>query len=356
MNATTIETVSSQALQCPRKRPALRRFRRLAFLAAVGMGLAAAGMAQVPSEPIAAQAPVDPTLPPIASSIPQCPSQVIPGGVKDNFVTTNGIEASAPSATLQAAVGPPFADFDGTTQNVHFAHTFRLPPCKCLVGAKLELVAKALGTSNQFSSGNDAVTLGFSTLSGFPRWGAYLGGATAPPALSTPAWGSPPLQRTFTLDLANLTGGTSLLSAMQTNGYLDFYVQDDTSIDYVNLTVTMCDCCKQHGKTEMCITKFFDKNRNGVQDSSELGLSGWKFKATDQAGGNVVISPPTNSAGKTCFTVLAPATYTISELTQSGWTQTTTNPVVPVNPGGPVVNLLFGNWSGRNPEGPINPQ
>lgn len=288
----------------------------------------------------------------------QCPTQEILAGVKDNFVTTNGVEAAAPSATLQNTVGGPFASFDGSAQNVHFAHTFRLPPCKCLVGAKLEFVAKALGSCNPSSSKNDALTLGFSTLTGFPHWSAWLGSGNPPtiPWLSTPCWGSP-LSQTFSLDLAALptTGGPphlpptiSLLSAMQTNKYLDFYLQDDTSIDYIKLAATMCDCCQPNGRAEICISKFNDTNRDGVKGATELGLPGWTFQANDLAGGNLVTSPPTTAAGTICFSVLAPATYAISEVPQAGWIQTTpvssANPLVTVTPGGPVVNLLFGNW------------
>ncbi len=331
----------------------LRWLRRPAYAAMVLIGLAVTVMAQEPRTPTELKpfpSEPAPAVPPLPA---QCPSQEIVAGVKDDFVSGN-VEATAPSVTLQALVGGPFADFDGTNPDVHFAHTFRLPPCKCLVGAKLEFRAKALGSIPS----NDSLTLGFSTLNGFQRWGAYLGNpnSTTAPSLSTPAWGMSPLVRDFSLDLAalptappNSSGPTiSLLSAMQTNRYLDFYVQDDTSIDYIKLTVTMCDCCQQQGKAEICITKFFDKNRNGVKDASDTPLQGWTFQASDQAGGNVVMSGATNAEGRICFGVQAPATYTISENAQTGWTQTfpvnPANPVVTVTPGGPVVNLLFGNW------------
>lgn len=44
--------------------------------------------------------------------------------------------------------------------------------------------------------------------------------------------------------------------------------------------------------------------------------------------------------------MLAPATYTISEVPKPGWIQTTpaSSAVVTVAPGGPAVNLVFGNW------------
>jgi hypothetical protein len=317
----------------------------------VGAGAAGAQTERRPpvegpgEEPPAQPAPVAP---------PQCPTQQILAGVIDTppFSTANGAEPAAPSATLQAATSGPVADFDGTVMNKRFIHTFRLPPCKCLVGAKLEFRAKALGTCGPSSSINDSLTLGFSTIPGFPRWSARLGGSASPPALSTPDWCLPSLVRTFSLDLAALPPGTiSLLSAMQTNKYLDVYIQDDTAVDYLKLTATMCDCCQASGRAEICISKFNDKNRNGVQNApAETGLPGWTFQANDLAGGNLVTSPPTTATGRTCFSVLAPATYAISEVQQAGWIQTTpvSPTVVTVAPGGPAVNLVFGNWRTSN--------
>ncbi|HEX4953576.1 MAG TPA: SdrD B-like domain-containing protein [Thermoanaerobaculia bacterium] len=340
------------------------RFGNLYLVVAAAL-LVCAGAANAQTEPRAPEATLEvgPDVPPAAipNYPPQCPTQEILAGKIDGFVTTDGVEATAPSATLKALSPGPYANFDATAQeqNRRFVHTFRLPPCKCLVGAKLEFLAKALGSCGPSSSNNDSIGLGFSGLSGFPRWTAWLGsGNPAPPlGLSTPSWGSAPLQRLFTLDLAALPvfptntppNTISILSAMQTNKYLDFYLQDDTAIDYMKLKLTMCDCCQGNGRAEICILKFHDKNGNGKQETTELGLPGWAFQANDQAGGNLVTSPPTNAAGKSCFSVLAPATYAISEVSQVGWIQTTPvnpqNPLVTLTPGGPVVNLVFGNRS-----------
>lgn len=324
---------------------------RIRFLAVTAALLVCAGPVDAqtervqrgaPTEGIGEETPAELAL----VAVPQCPSLVILAGVDDNFSQANGAEPSAPSSTLQATVGAPLTGFDGTLINRRLLHTFRLPPCKCLVGAKLEFRAKALGNCGSASSSNDSISLGFSTL-GFPSWSARLGGPNSPPALSTPCWGGPPLVRNFSLDLAALGNGVSLLPGMQTNKYLDVYVQDDTSIDYLKLTATMCDCCQPAGRAEICISKFQDTNGDGVKGPAEPGLPGWQFQANDQAGGNLVLSPPTTAGGGICFGVLAPATYTISEVPKAGWSQTTPkippNPVVTVVPGGPAVNLVFGN-------------
>jgi len=105
----------------------------------------------------------------------------------------------------------------------------------------------------------------------------------------------------------------------------------------------------QSGMAEICVTKFEDKNGNGVQNSGEPGLSGWQIEVTDVSGNPIPGSPfTTTGTGTICFGVPAPATYTISEGLPLGWTQTAPQPVPPgthtvtVSPG-QLVNLSFGN-------------
>lgn len=99
------------------------------------------------------------------------------------------------------------------------------------------------------------------------------------------------------------------------------------------------------GRAEVCILKFNDVNGNGSQDPGEVGLPGWSFDILD-AGGNVVTTVVSGPAGMVCFSLPAPAPYTVAEVPQAGWSQT-----YPPLPGthsvhlqaGPVVNLAFGN-------------
>ncbi len=334
--AKTIESVSKLKMS----------LRRAACFAAALMCLAAAGRAQEPDVlklphpgPIRVREAI--SLEPIlgepvtleAAAPAQCPTQELPGGGVDDKFSTANFEPAAPSDTLKARVGGTFVDFDSPVADTRFVHTYRLPPCKCLVGAKLEFRTRSLDGL----SSNDSVNLGFSTLQNFIQWGRHITDLPGGPA--------------YTLDLAALPtfpGTVSLLSGMQMNRYLDLYIQDDTAVDYARLKVTMCDCCQTQGRAEICMSKFFDKNRNGAKDSNEPFLAGWTFQVADQAGGNLVLSPPTTDSGKVCVGVLAPATYVVSEVPRKGWTQTTpvnpANPVVTVTPGGPLVNLVFGNW------------
>jgi hypothetical protein len=244
MIATTIESAANRAPRSAMKGSATWWFLQRASLATACMGLAAAAMAQAPSARLATAAGVEARAAHGAASPAQCPSREILAGVNDNFSTANGVEATSPSLKLKSVLaGAHLADFDTTVPNMGIAHTFQLPRCGAIVGAKLEFRAKPLPDNPS----NDAIDLGFSTLPGFPRWSAWFGGGNAPtsPSLQVPVWGSTTAAKIFTLDLAALptVGSTiSLLSAVQTNRYLDFYVEDDTSIDYVKLTYTLCDC------------------------------------------------------------------------------------------------------------------
>jgi hypothetical protein len=203
------------------------------FVAACGL-LPGIGMAQPPGMVEAAHRVPSP---------PQCPSRMIVAGVIDGLSPAAGVEAASPSPALTSALaGVTFADFESLVPNRGVAHTFQLPRCGAIVEATLVLRAKPLPANPS----SDGLTLGFSTLPGFPRWAAWFGGGNAPaaPSLQRAVWGSTAVAKTFTLDLAALpaVGSTtiSLLSAIQTQRYLDFYAGDDTSIDYVKLIYKLC--------------------------------------------------------------------------------------------------------------------
>jgi hypothetical protein len=113
-------------------------------------------------------------------------------------------------------------------------------------------------------------------------------------------------------------------------------------IGSVSATNGMC-CSPQCGVAEVCISKFNDLNGNGKQDPNEPPLPGWQFTVNPPPlglGTNVVT---TGTNGSICFGVSAPGTYTITEMLQSGWTNTTpTNQVVSVVPN-QLATVSFGN-------------
>jgi SdrD B-like domain/Right handed beta helix region/Carboxypeptidase regulatory-like domain/FG-GAP-like repeat/Prealbumin-like fold domain len=102
--------------------------------------------------------------------------------------------------------------------------------------------------------------------------------------------------------------------------------------------------------------KFNDLNGDGTKDAGEPGLAGWTIFLDGSNGGtlNGLLDPgefntTTDVDGNYGFAV-APGTYTVREVQQTGWTQTTTNPADITSTGGTfstpdaVTDVDFGNF------------
>jgi uncharacterized membrane protein len=94
--------------------------------------------------------------------------------------------------------------------------------------------------------------------------------------------------------------------------------------------------------------KFQDTNGNGVRDPGEPGLQG--FTIFIDANNNGILdagetSTTTDANGNYSFANLSPGTYTIREVQQSGFTQTTANPaaITPTS-GQTITAVTFGNF------------
>lgn len=102
-------------------------------------------------------------------------------------------------------------------------------------------------------------------------------------------------------------------------------------------------------KPRICGVKFHDIDGDGVQDLNEPGLPGWTIQA--QVGSGPIFSAVTGAQGRYCIvlenTAIGGGVYTVSEVLQSGWQQTTpTNPntyTVNLAPGQSQLNINFGN-------------
>lgn len=233
-----------------------------------------------------------------ASVLPPCPAPVttiFTAGVKDNFSTANGPELSSPSAALQAYMNnysggyPTNAQhFDGTTIDRVFGHTFTgLPPG--ITGAKLEIGLRAIGGGS-----NDSINLSFTTPPDTFAWGGAIAGLTGLPWTTGNS-------AVLTLDLAALPGGQNILSNINANNTLDVYVQDDTAVDYIILTIVTCP-----GK----IVIIKDTAPDDRQDFGFAGSLGQFFLDDD--------SDPTLLNTKT-FANLPPGVYTVTETALGGW-------------------------------------
>lgn len=71
-------------------------------------------------------------------------------------------------------------------------------------------------------------------------------------------------------------------------------------------------------------TKFNDRNGNGVRDEGEPGLPGWTIQLSSGA------STLTDAFGHYQFNLVPTGTYSVNEVLQTGWTNTTPNPVANV--------------------------
>lgn len=97
---------------------------------------------------------------------------------------------------------------------------------------------------------------------------------------------------------------------------------------------------KMQGTGELCIYKFHDMNRNGIQDAAEPRLPNWSFIVTDPNG--TVSTLVTDSLGRICNTFPL-GTYSVVEEPQTGWTPTTPTTQTVVVTAGTGSKVTFGN-------------
>jgi hypothetical protein len=175
---------------------------------------------------------------------------VLTAGINDNFALP--IEPTFPSASLAGLAAPTQKDFDDPTVNHRVLHTFTdLPPC--IVGATLETRLQAAGDLSH----NDNMMLTFIEPgdidwppTGPERWSSRIGSNSPPgtPGLLPYNW-LPGSVADIVLNLDELplspalqellgVSHLSLIDGMNEHGFLDFHIQDDTTVDFITLTVT----------------------------------------------------------------------------------------------------------------------
>lgn len=92
------------------------------------------------------------------------------------------------------------------------------------------------------------------------------------------------------------------------------------------------------------VTKYNDADRDGMRDNNEPGLAGWSFQVKL---GAVVLATLVTDANGVAATSLVPGTYTVAEVTQTGWTNTDPGGTTPAKTvtvtNGQLTGVLFGN-------------
>lgn len=160
-------------------------------------------------------------------------------GIPDDFSAANGAQAEvgSPSAALLATAAPqcilgftPF--FDTFQADRCFGHTFT----NCLVSGPCPLrsafVRFCLRAANVILTSTDHLNLGANGVILFHIPLPTLNGGT---------WNVNE-QICASLDLSNLPGGANILPQIEAAGQLDFYINDDTSVDFVNLDLNYDNC------------------------------------------------------------------------------------------------------------------
>lgn len=149
------------------------------------------------------------------------------GGINDAYDNSSAPvpEHACPRTDLEnyiTSLGAPLRDFDEDGCNKHFGYSFENLP-EHIVSAELTVRLKAACTNV-----NDGFALDFAGTTF--TYHSFLSVFTPPS--STDA--------TFTIDLANMPGGGSLLPRLNKTRTLDVFIQDDTVVDYVFLHIESC--------------------------------------------------------------------------------------------------------------------
>lgn len=95
------------------------------------------------------------------------------------------------------------------------------------------------------------------------------------------------------------------------------------------------------------ISKFNDRNRNGIRDAEETGLPGWTF-AVRTPDGRTISAGPTNEQGIISLDGLTPGAYSVAEIAKDGWLNTTPSTVSVRLSLGASRKLSFGNYYCQN--------
>lgn len=259
-------------------------------------------------------------------------------GEDDNFGPDNGNEYTAPSSGLYGYMNAAYTNgntnlLDDTGTDRVIGHTFTgfLSPGCIVTGARLTMRLRANGSG----SDNDLIAFVADEVN---VWAGFISNIVGY------SW-SPGSVDVITLDLANLPGTTitNVLGALQ-DGDFDFFMQDDTGIDYATLEVDYC-CSGNGSGNSIQGMKFYDSNHNGINDPGEAGLSGWVIEAFDPVTGQI-FNATTDGLGNYSFPSLSPGTWMIYEVQQPGWTQTYPQSVfhtVTVVSGLTTIGVDFGN-------------
>ncbi|HNX08500.1 MAG TPA: SdrD B-like domain-containing protein [Methanothrix sp.] len=116
----------------------------------------------------------------------------------------------------------------------------------------------------------------------------------------------------------NLDPGTYTLSEVDQSGWQRTAPSEAT----YSVTLSDADVSGQdfgnHGSWSISGSSYYDQNGNGVRDGDETGQAGWSIQLSSD--GSVINTTTTGQDGTYSFRNLAPGRYTLTEVSQDGWT------------------------------------
>ena len=152
----------------------------------------------------------------------------------------------------------------------------------------------------------------------------------------------PSIPEGTTFDLPFLVEGTAEGTITVTVTVQDPVGDPDTGNQVATLEITIA--CPLEGSISGL--KFHDLDADGVKDDDEPGLEGWTIFLGNGSGPQGQAT--TGSDGSYRFQDLTPGTYSVTEESRTGWTQSYPDQPhdnVSVSPGGETTDVNFGNWT-----------
>jgi len=160
------------------------------------------------------------------------------GGTIDAFSNGADISATPSSALVNATSAYPTTEYDSTSYDKFLIDTLTLPASGYIANARLSLGVKALDSSLH---SNDTLNIGYthqSDRAGFKLYGNASNSVNTTWNVTPISNGERILQTDFNF---NMNSGTNALTWLRGETELDITIQDDTTVDFVQLDLCMRD-------------------------------------------------------------------------------------------------------------------
>ena len=144
--------------------------------------------------------------------------------------------------------------------------------------------------------------------------------------------------------------GTYIIAEVLQTGWVQTSPEGDTYTVSVagGVNLSGYDFGNQALPSSISGTKWNDKNANGIRDGGEPVLQGWTIYLDQNQNGQLdggETSTVTDAEGNYTFNNLLYGNYTVAEVLQDGWVQTSGGVSLYLNPDEDITEINFGNWN-----------